>query len=63
MTDNKNLCENCFNTVEWVEETHMDIYTYRRKGINYDRNFRCSKTGRIIMLHKVVKCSHHDPKK
>lgn len=58
-----NLCDGCLNAVMWTEVTYDDLYSYMRKGVKYERNSRCSKTGKIIFLHDVVKCNQHRPRR
>ena len=55
-----NLCDDCKNAMRYNEETHMDTYSFKRKGQVYDRHAYCTKNGKIIGLHKVVKCTHYD---
>jgi hypothetical protein len=55
MTEEKrNLCDNCENAVRWTET--IDDY-------HKNKNARCSQTGHIIGLYRVVKCSHYKPSK
>ena len=54
-----NLCDTCANAMRWNQETD-DIYSFKRKGQRYERNSRCTKSGRIIDLHNVVKCTHYE---
>jgi len=55
-----NLCDTCKNAMRWNQETHMDIYSFKRKGQGYDREARCTQSGRIIGLSRVVKCTHYE---
>jgi len=54
-----NLCDTCANAMRWNQKTD-DIYSFKRKGQRYERNSRCTKSGRIIDLHNVVKCTHYE---
>ena len=57
------LCEDCLNAIKYIEVAYGGLYSYKRKDVKYNKENRCVKTGNIILLHPIVKCNQHRPRK
>ena len=57
-----NLCVTCDNCMSWDEVTYDNVlYTFKRNGVYHNRHFICIKSGKIVMLNAVTRCTQYIP--
>lgn len=59
----ESICDKCVNVIRWTETTEDDVYSYKRKGIKYNKEAKCIMSGRFLYSWiEIVKCSHFKEK-